>query len=63
MHPQQPGQEDTRTDGWVRYIVPLRSANSDASFPITVFAPPNDPGKAAVVASIVAFLGKAGIGP
>lgn len=63
MNPQQPEQEGTRTNKWTRYIVPLRSASSETSLPVTVFAPPNDPAKAAVVASIVAFLGKAGIGP
>ena len=68
MRPNQPEQEGpeqegSRTDRWVRYIVPLRNARSEVSLPVTVFAPPDDPTKAAVVASIVAFLGKAGIGP
>lgn len=49
----------------MRYVVPLihGGAGDDPELPVTVFAPPNEPAKAAIVASIVAFLGRAGIGP
>lgn len=53
-----------RADTWVRYVVPPNAnASSDAEQPVTVFAPPDESAKAAITASIVAFLGRAGIGP
>ena len=41
---------------WVRYVVPVQGGKPEASRPIDVYAPPGDPMRAAVCATIVAYL-------
>ena len=51
---RQPQREQSQV--WVRYRVPFAPAYAPLASPIEVFGPPNDPHRAAVCATIVAYL-------
>ena len=60
LNPLRP--ESQRANGWIRYVVPFREPGTDTSLPIDVYSPDGDPKRAAVCATVVAYLWHAGAG-
>jgi hypothetical protein len=60
--PPRKRREGPAQTRWVRYIVPIRPDPPAPPRPVDVFAPPGDPYRAAICATIVARLALPGAG-